>query len=223
MAKKTALLGMLVALAFVLSYIETLIPVNLGIPGAKLGLANLVVMVALYTLGTKEAFALSMVRILLTGLTFSSMAAMLYSFAGGLLSFAVMYLAKRSKLFSAAGVSVLGGISHNAGQIFVAMWVLDTATLIYYLPVLAITGIASGTVIGLLAVGSGRGGSHPGAELRIRIRPAGARDRRKSRSPGLVAATGLGYMHGHAPGAGALPWGFAGQDNARGVSSGRKV
>ena len=107
MAKKTALLGMLVALAFVLSYIETLIPVNLGIPGAKLGLANLVVMVALYTLGTKEAFALSMVRILLTGLTFSSMAAMLYSFAGGLLSFAVMYLAKRSKLFSAAGVSVL--------------------------------------------------------------------------------------------------------------------
>lgn len=152
MAKKTAFLGMLVALAFVLSYIETLIPVNLGIPGAKLGLANLVVMVALYTLGTKEAFALSMVRILLTGLTFSSMAAMLYSFAGGLLSFAVMYLAKRSKLFSAAGVSVLGGISHNAGQIFVAMWVLDTATLIYYLPVLAITGIASGTVIGLLAV-----------------------------------------------------------------------
>ena len=147
MAKKTALLGMLVALAFVLSYIETLIPINLGIPGA-----NLVVMVALYTLGTKEAFALSMVRILLTGLTFSSMAAMLYSFAGGLLSFAVMYLAKRSKLFSAAGVSVLGGISHNAGQIFVAMWVLDTATLIYYLPVLAITGIASGTVIGLLAV-----------------------------------------------------------------------
>ena len=93
-----------------------------------------------------------MVRILLTGLTFSSMAAMLYSFAGGLLSFAVMYLAKRSKIFSAAGVSVLGGISHNAGQIFVAMWVLDTATLIYYLPVLAITGIVSGTVIGLLAV-----------------------------------------------------------------------
>lgn len=152
MAKKTALLGMLVALAFVLSYIETLIPVNLGIPGAKLGLANLVVMVALYTLGTKEAFGLSMVRILLTGLTFSSMAAMLYSFAGGLLSFAVMALMKKTKKLSVTGVSVLGGIAHNAGQIFVAMWILDTATLIYYLPVLAITGVASGTVIGLLAV-----------------------------------------------------------------------
>lgn len=152
MAKKTALLGMLVALAFVLSYIETLIPVNLGIPGAKLGLANLVVMVALYTLGTKEAFGLSMVRILLTGLTFSSMAAMLYSFAGGLLSFAVMALMKKTKKLSVTGVSVLGGIAHNAGQIFVAMWILDTTTLIYYLPVLAITGVASGTVIGLLAV-----------------------------------------------------------------------
>ena len=152
MAKKTALLGMLVALAFVLSYIETLIPVNLGIPGAKLGLANLVVMVALYTLGTKEAFGLSMVRILLTGLTFSSMAAMLYSFAGGLLSFAVIALLKKTKKLSVTGVSVLGGIAHNAGQIFVAMWMLDTATLIYYLPVLAITGVASGTVIGLLAV-----------------------------------------------------------------------
>ena len=152
MAKKTALLGMLVALAFVLSYIETLIPVNLGIPGAKLGLANLVVMVALYTLGTKEAFGLSMVRILLTGLTFSSMAAMLDSFAGGLLSFAVMALMKKTKKLSVTGVSVLGGIAHNAGQIFVAMWMLDTATLIYYLPVLAITGVASGTVIGLLAV-----------------------------------------------------------------------
>ena len=152
MAKKTALLGMLVALAFVLSYIETLIPVNLGIPGAKLGLANLVVMVALYTLGTKEAFGLSMVRILLTGLTFSSMAAMLYSFAGGLLSFAVMALMKKTKKLSVTGVSVLGGIAHNAGQIFVAMWMLDTATLIYYLPVPAITGVASGTVIGLLAV-----------------------------------------------------------------------
>ena len=152
MAKKTALGGMLVALAFVFSYIETLIPVNLGIPGAKLGLANLVVMVALYTLGAKEAFALSMVRILLTGFTFSSAAAMLYSFAGGILSYAVMVLAKKTGRLSVTGVSVLGGIFHNVGQILVAMWVLDTATLIYYLPVLAVTGIVSGTVIGLLGM-----------------------------------------------------------------------
>ena len=152
MAKKTAVGGMLVALAFVFSYIETLIPVNLGIPGAKLGLANLVVMVALYTLGAKEAFALSMVRILLTGFTFSSAAAMLYSFAGGILSYIVMVLAKKTGRLSVTGVSVLGGIFHNVGQILVAMWVLDTATLIYYLPVLAVTGIVSGAVIGLLGM-----------------------------------------------------------------------
>lgn len=141
---------MLVALAFVLSYIETLIPINLGIPGAKLGLANLVVMVALYTLGTKEAFALSMVRILLTGLTFSSMALMLYSFAGDF-EFCSDVSGKEIKAFSATGVSVLGGISHNAGQIFVAMWVLDTATLIYYLGSCHYRD-CFGTVIGLLAV-----------------------------------------------------------------------
>lgn len=150
MAKKTALLGVLVALAFVFSYIETLIPVQLGIPGAKLGLANLVVVTALYTLGAGEAFALSVVRILLVGFTFGSAAAMLYSLAGGLLSFAVMAAAKKTKLFSVTGVSVLGGISHNAGQILVAVFALDTPTLIYYFPALAAVGTVSGAVIGLL-------------------------------------------------------------------------
>lgn len=150
MAKKTALTGMFAALAFVLSYIETLIPVHLGIPGAKLGLANLVVMAALYTLGAKLAFVLSMVRILLTGLTFGSMAAMIYSFAGGILSFAAMVCAKKTKLFSMTGVSVIGGIFHNAGQILAAMYMLDTKALIYYFPMLAVTGVVSGTVIGLL-------------------------------------------------------------------------
>ena len=144
---------MLVALAFVLSYIETLIPINLGIPGAKLGLANLVVMVALYThLEQREAFALSMVRILLTGLTFSSMAAMLYSFAGDFLSFAVMYLAKRSKLFGCRSERSRRHFAQCRSDICRNVGTFDTATLIYYLPVLAITGIASGTVIGLLAV-----------------------------------------------------------------------
>lgn len=150
MTKRIAWLGMLVALAFVFSYIETLIPINLGIPGAKLGLANLVVMVALYTLGARDAFLLSMIRILLTGFTFGNMASMIYSFAGGMLSFLVMYLVKKSKLLSVTGVSVLGGIFHNVGQILVAMWVLETSTLIYYLPVLAISGIVSGTMIGLI-------------------------------------------------------------------------
>ena len=148
--KKIAYLGLLVALAFVFSYVEVLIPVNLGIPGAKLGLANLVIMVALYLLGDKNAFLLSMVRIVLVGFTFGNLASMLYSLAGGILSFGVMVFAKKTKKLSIIGVSVLGGVFHNVGQIIVAMCVLETNSLIYYLPVLMITGVVAGVLIGIL-------------------------------------------------------------------------
>lgn len=148
--KKIAYLGLLIALAFIFSYVESLIPIQLGVPGAKLGLANLVVMVALYTLGEKDAFVLSMVRIVLVGFTFGNMASMLYSLAGGLLSYAGMVLAKRTKCLSITGVSVLGGVLHNVGQMIVAMLVVETASLIYYLPVLIIVGLLSGVAIGVL-------------------------------------------------------------------------
>lgn len=148
--KKIAYLGLLIALAFVFSYIEFLIPVNIGVPGAKLGLANLVVIVALYTLGERDAFLLSVVRIVLVGFTFANMASMIYSLAGGILSYLVMVIAKRTKLLSMTGVSVLGGVFHNVGQIIVAILVLETASLVYYLPVLLIAGITSGVIIGIL-------------------------------------------------------------------------
>ncbi|MGN0348542.1 MAG: Gx transporter family protein [Roseburia sp.] len=148
--KKIAYLGLLLALAFVFSYVENLIPVSLGIPGAKLGLANLVVVVTLYTLTEKDAFFLSVIRIVLVGFTFGTMASMIYSFAGAGLSFLVMVIAKKTRLFSVTGVSVLGGVFHNVGQIFVAMWALETESLIYYLPVLVVAGSISGVVIGIL-------------------------------------------------------------------------
>lgn len=148
--KKIAYLGLLIALAFVFSYIEFLIPVNIGVPGAKLGLANLVVIVALYTLGERDAFLLSVVRIVLVGFTFANMASMIYSLAGGILSYVAMVIAKRTKLLSMTGVSVLGGVFHNVGQIIVAILVLETASLVYYLPVLLIAGITSGVIIGIL-------------------------------------------------------------------------
>lgn len=148
--KKTAYLGLLIALAFVFSYVEFLLPINLGIPGAKLGLPNLVIIVMLYTLGAKEAFALSMLRIVLVGFTFGSMSSMLYSFAGGILSFAVMAAAKKTQWLSMTGVSVLGGVFHNIGQILLAMLVLETSGLLAYLPVLVIVGCVSGIVIGVL-------------------------------------------------------------------------
>lgn len=148
--KKIAYLGLLIALAFIFSYVEFLIPVNLGIPGAKLGLPNLVIVVMLYTFGAKESFVLSMIRIVLVGFTFGNMSAMLYSFAGGILSYAVMAAAKRTQLLSVVGVSVLGGIFHNIGQIILAMFVLETDSLIFYLPVLLIVGCVSGVIIGIL-------------------------------------------------------------------------
>ncbi|MBP5266589.1 MAG: Gx transporter family protein [Lachnospiraceae bacterium] len=150
-AKRIAFLGLMVALAFVLSYVEMLLPINIGIPGAKIGLANLVVMVALYKIGPRDAFTLSLVRVILVGLTFGNMAMMLYSLAGALLSFAAMMIGKRTNLFSAVGVSVLGGVFHNMGQIIVAMFVLETTSLVYYLPFLVVIGTVSGIVIGIVS------------------------------------------------------------------------
>lgn len=148
--KQIAYLGLLIALAFVFSYIELLIPVNLGIPGAKLGLANLVIIVALYTLKERDALLLSMIRIVLVGFTFTNLASMLYSFAGGILSFLAMLLAKKSQKFSITGVSVIGGIFHNIGQIIMASWVVKNTSLVYYLPVLMLAGISAGAAIGML-------------------------------------------------------------------------
>ncbi len=148
--RKIAYLGLLIALAFIFSYVESLIPVHSGIPGAKLGLANLVIIVALYTLNDGDAFLLSMIRIVLTGFTFGSMAAMLYSLAGGIMSLLVMVAAKRTKRLTLTGVSVLGGIFHNVGQILMAIVVLDTPSLVYYLPVLLLAGSLSGVAIGVL-------------------------------------------------------------------------
>ncbi|MEG1889632.1 MAG: Gx transporter family protein [Lachnospiraceae bacterium] len=151
MRKKVAYLGMLVALAFIFSYVESLIPVNLILPGAKLGLANLVVMIALYTMELKETAAIAIVRIILTGFTFGNLASMLYSLSGGALSLGIMVLAKKTGKLSATGVSVLGGVFHNIGQILMAMIMVRTGSLVFYLPVLLISGIISGVVIGILA------------------------------------------------------------------------
>ena len=124
-AKEIALYGLLIALSFTLSYFEHLLPLPVGIPGVKLGLANLVVVAALYLLGAKKAFPVAVVRILLAGLAFGNAFSLLYSLAGGLVSFFVMLLCKRTKL-SPVGVSVAGGVSHNLGQMAVAVAVTRT-------------------------------------------------------------------------------------------------
>lgn len=148
--KRIATIGLLIALAMILSYVESLFPVFFAVPGMKLGLTNLVVITALYLLKPSDAFLINIVRIVLVAFTFGNMFAMLYSLAGGMLSFLVMYLLKKSDRFGSVGISAAGGVAHNLGQIIVAMLVLETKELIYYFPVLCITGVAAGLVIGLI-------------------------------------------------------------------------
>ena len=149
--KRIAFLGLFVALAFVLSYIEFMLPLNIGIPGAKIGIANLAVMVTLYTVGEKNAIALSIIRVILVGLTFGNISMMMYSLAGAALSLFAMLLARKIGKLSMTGVSVLGGVFHNVGQIIVAMLVLETKSLLYYLPFLIIVGTITGIVIGIVS------------------------------------------------------------------------
>lgn len=147
--KKIALMGMMTALAFVLSYLESLIPFAPGIPGAKIGLANLAVLAALYQLGYKDAFILNMIRIFLTALTFGNALGLIMSISGGLLSYLTMALAKKTEKLPVITVSIIGGISHNIGQIAAAVFVVKSIYVTSYLPVLLLTGIISGTLIGI--------------------------------------------------------------------------
>lgn len=151
MAKRVAKVGVFVALAMVFSYIEVLIPFSVGIPGVKLGLANLVIVIGLYWMTPQETFLISMIRILLMGLLFGSGVSLTYSLAGGLLSFCMMLVLKKSKLFSMIGVSIIGGVSHNIGQIIAAAVVLESVKIATYLPVLIVAGIMTGAVIGIVA------------------------------------------------------------------------
>lgn len=142
--------GMLIALAFIFSYVEAMIPVPIPVPGVKLGLANLVTIVGLYTVGVKGTVVVSVIRIVLVGLTFSNLFSMVYSLAGGAFSLALMILCKKSNWFSLTGVSIVGGIGHNIGQLSIAAFVVQTMGVFYYLPALLVAGVAAGAVIGLL-------------------------------------------------------------------------
>ena len=152
--------GLLIALALILSYVESQIPAFFTVPGMKLGLTNVVVLFALYGLGEGSAVVINLLRILLVSILFGNGMSMAYSVAGGLLSGAVMILLKKTGRFSVPAISVAGGVSHNVGQILAAMFLLGTRSIAWYLLVLWFTGIASGLVIGLL-----------GAEIIRRMKP----------------------------------------------------
>lgn len=148
--EKVAQYGLLTALALALSWVESLLP-PLGVPGVKLGLPNLAIVFALYRLGFKDAWAISLARVVLVTLLFGNGAALAYSAAGAALSLGLMGLLKKTGKFSSVGVSVAGGVAHNGGQILVAMALLETARLAWYLPVLWVSGTVAGVLIGIVA------------------------------------------------------------------------
>lgn len=148
-SRRLARYALLTALAMALSWLESLVPLA-GVvpPGVKLGLTNLVVIFALYRMSLRDAAAISLVRVVLVAFTFGNSYSFAYSLAGAALSLAVMALLKRSGKFSLLGISVAGAVSHNIAQVLVAMAVLETARLAWYLPVLLVSGIAAGVCVG---------------------------------------------------------------------------
>ncbi len=146
---KIAVIGVLTSMAIILSYFERMLPVL--IPGVKLGLANIVVVLCLYHLGTKAAFKISLIRVFVIGILFGGMSSILYALSGALLSFLGMIILKQTKLFSIVGVSVIGSSLHVVGQIFVAILVLQHKGLLMYLPILLLSALVSGIFIGVLS------------------------------------------------------------------------
>ncbi|MCM1273482.1 MAG: Gx transporter family protein [Clostridium sp.] len=148
----TAMCGVFIALALVLSYLENLLPVFSAVPGVKLGIANIVTMVALYKLGIRPAITISGGRIILAAVLFGNMSTMIYSLAGATFSILIMVILKKLKLFSLVGVSVAGAVAHNMGQLIVAAIMLENLNIMYYLPVLLVAGTVSGIAIGFITV-----------------------------------------------------------------------
>ncbi|MGN0278380.1 MAG: Gx transporter family protein [Lachnospiraceae bacterium] len=152
--RKTAELGFFLAVALILSYVESLIPITFGIPGIKLGLPNLIVVLLLFgqRYGAKEALLVNSMRIILSGFLFSNLYAILYALAGAVFSFIAMLIGKRLRCFSVIGVSVLGGVFHNIGQAIVAMFVVETFAVSYYIPFLIVAGTITGALLGLIVM-----------------------------------------------------------------------
>lgn len=148
---KTAHYGCMLAFAMLVSYIEALMPFPAGIPGMKLGLANAVIVFCIYSFGLKPALCINVCRVVLSGLLFGNMYSLLYSLAGALVSFACMAILRKCKYLGITGVSIVGGVMHNVGQLILAVMITGVWVLLYYLPVLLLIGAITGFMNGLLA------------------------------------------------------------------------
>ena len=149
--KKIAVLALAIALAMILSFVESQIPAFVAIPGVKIGLANIAVVFVLYKMGWKEAVLISLVRVFMVSVLFGTAVSLFYSVAGAVLSLTGMVLLRKTGLFSTVAVSVTGGVLHNVGQILMACLLLETNVIVYYLPFLILSGVIAGVVIGVVS------------------------------------------------------------------------
>lgn len=149
--KETAQYGCLLAFAMMVSYVEVLLPIHLGIPGAKPGLANSVIVLGLYIFGPVPALIINVSRVVLSALLFTNLYSLWYSLAGALVSFAAMVICSKIKGLSIFGVSIAGGVFHNMGQLLIAICVTKVPVLVYYVPVLILIGAFTGLLNGFLA------------------------------------------------------------------------
>ena len=149
--KKLAILAMTISLALILSFVESRIPAFVAIPGIKIGLANIAVIFALYRLGVREAIAVSIVRVIIVSMLFGSVASLIYSVSGAVLSLSIMILFKKLTPLTTVSISVSGGVMHNVGQIAAASFMLNTNVILYYLPFLLFSGTLAGVVIGIVS------------------------------------------------------------------------
>ena len=149
--KRLVTLSAITAVAMILSYVESLLPPILPLPGAKIGLSNIATVFALYTLGIRAAVAVSLVRVFLSALLFGNAAALIYSLFGAVFALSFMIIFYKTKIFSEIGVSVVGGFFHNVGQITAAAIVMENGAIAVYLPPLAIVGTVAGVAVGVAA------------------------------------------------------------------------
>lgn len=149
--KKITVIGISVSLAMILSYLESMIPSFVPVPGIKIGLSNLIIVILLYSGGTVDAFLTDIIKIILSSVLFGSPLSFLFSISGGLLSFFVMWLLKKTGILSVLSISAAGGVCHNTGQLVMAIIILKSPALYYYLPPLLMGGLLTGLFNGIVS------------------------------------------------------------------------
>ncbi|WP_044912838.1 Gx transporter family protein [Butyrivibrio sp. WCE2006] len=149
--KRISVLGLLLCYAMILTYIESIIPFFGGVPGMKLGLPNMVIVLLLFCYGEFEGIIINVLRIILTGFLFGTLFGIMFSISGAVISFITMVIIKRLDLLDIKGVSICGGLAHNLGQLLIAIFIVKTSGIMFYLPLLLIAGALTGFLNGFIA------------------------------------------------------------------------